>query len=58
MNEEVLDITFAKLYEEIDNVAYDCEDILDKLLKSGLINDKGYQNIRNQREKIEKDKWV
>jgi len=56
MNEEVLDITFAKLYEEIDNVAYDCEDILDKLLKSGLINDKGYQNIRNQREKIEKDK--
>ena len=53
-----LDITFSKLYEEIDNVTYDCEDILDQLLKRELINDKEYQKIRNEREKIEKNRWV
>jgi len=47
---EVLKIIFSKLYEEIDDVTYDCEDILIKLHESGLVNDKRCQNIRNKQE--------
>ena len=53
---EVLKITFSKLYEEIDDVTYDCEDILNKLHGSGLINDKRYQNIGNKQEITEKNR--
>jgi len=53
---EVLKITFSKLYEEIDDVTYDCEEILSKLHERGLINDKRYRNISNKRETIEKNR--
>ena len=55
---EVLKITFSKLYEEIDDVTYDCEDILNKLHGSGLINDKRYRNIGNKQETTEKNRLV
>ena len=55
---EVLKTIFSKLYEEIDDVMYDCEDILKKLHESGLISDKKYQNIANKQESCEKNRWV
>jgi len=55
---EVLKIIFSKLYEEIDDVTYDCEDILKIIHESGLINDNKYQNICNKQESSEKNRWV
>ena len=53
---EVLELTFSKLYEEIDAVTYDCEDILRKIHLGGLISEKRYQNIMEKHEICEKNR--
>jgi len=53
---EVLKLTFSKLYEEIDDVIYDCEDILRKIHLGGLISEERYQNIRNKHDTFEKNR--
>ena len=55
---ELLKITFTKLYEEIDDVVFDCEDILRALLESGLITEKRYRNIKKKQESFEKNRYA
>ena len=53
---EVLQLTFSKLYEEISDVTYDCEDILGQIHQSGLISEKRYRTITKEHETCEKNK--
>ena len=55
---ELLKITFAKLYEEIDDVVYDCEHILRALFESGLITEKRYRNIKKKQVSFEKNRYA
>ena len=55
---ELLKITFAKLYEEIDDVVYDSEHILRALFESGLITERRYRNIEKKQETCEKNRYV
>ena len=56
---EVLELTFAKLYREISNFNYDCENILNKLHENGLVNDKRYQDVAiGNEQKTKKNRWV
>ncbi|XP_065906828.1 protein NLRC3-like [Dysidea avara] len=54
---EVLELTFAKLYGEIDNFKYDCDKILNRLHENGLINDKRYRDIGIEHES-EKNRFM
>ena len=56
--QELLKIMFTKLYEEIDDVVYDCEHILRELFESGLITEKRYHNIEKKQETFEKNRYV
>jgi len=53
---ELLKIVFTKLYEEIDDVTYDCEYIFRKLCERGLINEKRFRKINNKLETVEKNR--
>jgi len=53
---EVLELTFSKLYEEIDDVTYDCEDILRRIHLGGLISGRRYQNIMKKHGICEKNR--
>ena len=55
---EVLKLTFAKLYEEIDDVTYDCEEILKKIYQIGLISGSRYQEIMKKHETCEKNRYT
>jgi len=55
---EVLKLTFAKLYEEIDDVTYDCEEILKKIYQIGLISGSRYQEIMKKHETCEKNRYA
>ena len=55
--QHLLDITFSKIYEEIDKVTYDCENVLSKLCESGLISEKTRRNIGEQKEAFEKNRY-
>ena len=55
--QELLKIAFTKLYEEIDDVTYDCEDIFTKLCASGLISEKSFRKIGNKLETFEKNRY-
>jgi len=55
--QQLLDITFSKVYEEIDRVAYDCDNVLNRLCESGLISKKSRQNIGEQKEPFEKNRY-
>jgi len=54
--QELLKIVFTKLYEEIDDVTYDCEHVSRKLCESGLINEKRFRKINNKLETFEKNR--
>ncbi|XP_065906420.1 protein NLRC3-like isoform X2 [Dysidea avara] len=56
--QELLKIAFTKLYEEIDDVTYDCEDIFTKLCASGLISEKSFRKIGNKLETFEKNRCM
>jgi len=55
--QELLKITFTKLYEEIDDVVYDCEHILRHLFESGLITEKRYRKIEKKQETFERNRY-
>ena len=54
--QELLKIAFTKLYEEIEDVVYDCEHIFKALFVSGLITEEKYQNIEKKQERFEKNR--
>jgi len=55
--QELLKILLTKLYEEINEVNYDCETVLNRLSESGLISEKRCRTIGNKLETFERNRY-
>jgi len=54
--QELLEIIFAKLYEEISDATYDWETVLKRLFDIGLISEKRSRIIGSKQETFERNK--